>query len=208
MHVRIEKRLLHGALSAQALASRSSRVCFHASRLDLQPATRPSEIVRSRSISQRKPFCIAGMPWYLASERAGTCASARLPSRSWPGRRTTPTASSAQAATPPLEAAHHLPPLLGMWEPLLSGSPGRQSGPMLLTVTQWPSPKCARTDVGTVSPSCRSTRPWASAPVAKVAEPSPAPWRCSPRLFGSGRPESSPRPRASRTLRPPPSAGV
>jgi hypothetical protein len=45
MHVRTEKRTLHGASSAQALASRSSRVCFHASTLDLRPAPRPSGVV-------------------------------------------------------------------------------------------------------------------------------------------------------------------
>jgi ATP-dependent DNA ligase len=45
MHVRTE-RTLHGASFAQALASGSSRVCFHASSLDLKPATRPSEVVR------------------------------------------------------------------------------------------------------------------------------------------------------------------
>lgn len=46
MHVRTEKRTLHGGSFAQALASGSSRVCFQASSLDFKPATRPSEVVR------------------------------------------------------------------------------------------------------------------------------------------------------------------
>jgi hypothetical protein len=59
MHVRTDKRTLHGASSAQALASRSSRVCFHASSLDLRPAPRPSEIVRRLAVNYEAKALLA-----------------------------------------------------------------------------------------------------------------------------------------------------